>query len=65
MKVDMTNDYINSKLCNERHTRIDTRLGILENKMEKIESRLTASLTALVLNLVGVIVILALAVLKG
>ena len=61
----MAGELVNSKLCNERHTRIDTRLEITEKKMEKIESRLIVALTTLVLNLVGVIVILTLTILKG
>ena len=61
----MDGEPVNSKLCNERHARIDVRLEIVEKKMDKIDSRLIVALTTLVLNLVGIIVIVALTVSKG
>jgi len=47
-----------SKLCNERHERIDKRLEILEHTVEKLRFWLISSLTALCLNLIGILALL-------
>jgi hypothetical protein len=50
-------DY-SSILCNERHDRIDSRLLMLEASMKTIQTWLAGVLSALCLNLIGVIVLL-------
>jgi len=48
----------NSRLCNERHERIDKRLELLENSVERMKFWLVSTLTALCLNLIGVLALL-------
>ena len=50
------NGYI-SKLCDERHTHIDQTLGGLDERIKKVENRFIAILTALCLNLLGVLIL--------
>ena len=47
-----------SELCNERHERIDKRLEILEHTVENLRFWLISSLTALCLNLIGIVALL-------
>ena len=51
------NDFV-SRLCDERHERIDRRLELLEASVERLRFWLVSSLTALCLNLVGVLLLI-------
>ena len=52
------NEKFVAKLCNERHEAINRRLDMLEKSHEDINKWLVASLTALCLNLLGMIMLL-------
>ncbi len=49
---------ISIKLCDERHATIEKRLTSLENLVDKFSLWLVGTLTALCLNLIGVIALL-------
>ena len=58
MKTENTMDIFNSELCTERHGFITTEFAKTVARLKKVENRFLAIMTALVLNLLGVVVTL-------
>jgi len=55
MQEDKTVDKFNSELCTERHGFITTEFARTDVRLKKVENRFLAIMTALVLNLLGVV----------
>jgi len=59
------NHQYNWRLCEERHKNIDSLDKLIELRFKKLENRFLMIMTALCLNLLGVIASLAVIIMKG